>query len=377
MKLVIATDSFKGSLSSREVADAFERGIHDHLPECDVVKVTIADGGEGTTDALTENLGGEPIAIEVSDPLGRAILARYTIINESRTAIIELSSASGLPLLATEERDPLRTSTFGTGQMIADAIARGCRRLLVGIGGSATNDCGVGLLRALRFRFYDSKGVELIGGGEVLDKIAKIDDSSSLKELGECEFIVACDVTNPLYGPQGAAYIFAPQKGATPDVVELLELGLRNFARVVEMHNGSQIGEMEGAGAAGGVGGGVKALLNAKLMRGIDMVLETIEFDRIIEGSDLVITGEGKIDRQTVMGKAPSGVLAAARKQGSPTIAIGGTIEWCEELRKSEFTAIESITPEGMELSQAMQSETAKNNIRHTAKRIAEQYLSK
>lgn len=377
MRVVVATDSFKGSLSSREVADAFELGLRDHTPDCEVVKVVIADGGEGTTEALTESLGGRLIEVEVCDPLGRPIVARYGIVDDSKTAIIELSSASGLTLLNTEERNLLLTSTFGTGEMIADAIQRGCRKFLVGIGGSATNDGGTGALRALGFRFLDSEGSPLVGGGEILDKIAAIDNSHVIKELSECEFTIACDVTNPLYGEQGAAYIYAPQKGATPDMVEQLDRALRNFARVVEAFSNRRISDMEGAGAAGGVGGGFKALLNARLVRGIDMVLEAIEFDQIIEGCDLVITGEGKIDRQTIMGKAPSGVLATAREQGIPTIAIGGCVEWCEELRNSQFTAIEAVTPEDMELTEAMRTETAKNNIRHTAKRIAEQYLTK
>ena len=232
-------------------------------------------------------------------------------------------------------------------------------------------------MRALGYRFLDGEGEPLIGGGEILEKIASIDDSQALKELTECEFTVACDVTNPLYGEQGAAYIFAPQKGATPTVVEQLDRGLRNFAEVIQEFNGAEIGEMEGAGAAGGLGGGLKALLNARLVRGIDMVLEAIDFEHRIDGCDLVITGEGRLDKQTAMGKAPNGILAAATKQGIPTIAIGGGIEWCEELRNSEFAAIMAVTPEGMTLTEAMRPEVAKNNIRHAARRIAEQYLTK
>ena len=377
MRVVVATDSFKGSLSSREVADAVEQGIRECIPECDVIKVAIADGGEGTTAAIIENLGGEIVEIEVCDPLGRKILAKYAIIEESKTAIIELSSASGLPLLKIGERNPLVTSTFGTGEIVADAIRRGCRQFLIGIGGSATNDGGIGLLRALGFRFLDSNGMELIGGGEILEKIADIDDSRALSELSECNFTVACDVTNPFYGEQGAAYIFAPQKGATPEMVEQLDRGLRNFARVIKEFSGVDIGEMEGAGAAGGVGGALKALLNATLVRGIDMVLDAIGFQQTIEECDLIITGEGKIDRQTTMGKAPSGVLAVANRSHIPTIAIGGSVEWCEELQSSAFTAIEAVTPEGMPLAEAIKAKTAKNNIRHTAKRIAEQHLTK
>lgn len=372
MKLVIACDSFKGSLSSHEVADAFEEGFRRHYPKCEVVKVRIADGGEGMVEALVEALEGEYIDTSVADPLGRPITARYGVIESSRTAVIEMSAASGLPLLKEEERNPMLTTTYGTGEMVADAIQRGCRKFLIGIGGSATNDAGVGLLRALGFRFLDSEGNVLVGGGEILSKISNIDLSRVRQELSECDFVVACDVANPLYGKQGAAHIYARQKGATPEMVEQLDLGLRNFARVTKEFNGAQIGNMEGAGAAGGLGGGVAALLGAELKRGIDMVLDAIHFDEIIEGCNLVITGEGRIDRQTLMGKAPSGVLAIAAKQQIPTIAIGGGVEWCEELRNSNFTSIEEVTPQGMSLDEAMQPAIAKKNISYTAERIAE-----
>jgi glycerate kinase len=290
---------------------------------------------------------------------------------------MEMSAASGLPLLTIEERNPLLTSTYGTGEMISDALQRGCRRILMGIGGSATNDAGTGMLRALGYRFLDKEGQELSGGGEILAHIASIDGSHVSDIVKECEFVVACDVKNPLYGESGAAHIFAPQKGADAEMVEQLDKGLRNFARVVEEYNGEKIADMEGAGAAGGLGGGFKALLGALLERGIDMVLTAMNFDAIIEGSDIVVTGEGRIDYQTVMGKAPSGVLKAATKQGIPTIAIGGGIAWCEELRKSGFSTIVAVTPEGMPLEVAMQKDVARENVRRTAKRIAESLTHK
>lgn len=373
-RLVIAIDSFKGSLSSREVAEAFKEGFRRYSPNCDIQIVDIADGGEGTMRTLIEALNGEIVEIEVNDPLHRPIKAHYGIIERGNTAIIEMAEASGLTLLKVEERNPMLTSTYGTGEIIADAIRRGCRKFLIGIGGSATNDAGVGLLQALGFRFLDCNGNELLGGGAILESIASIDDSNVCNPLCECEFIVACDVKNPLYGNNGAAYIFAPQKGANRTMVEVLDGGLRNFARVVEKFNGSQIATIEGAGAAGGVGGGVVALLNAKLVRGIDMVLEATNFEDIIHGCDLVITGEGRIDRQTLMGKAPSGVLRLASAQNIPTIAIGGCIEWCEELRSSSFAAIEVVTPEGMTIEEAMKPATAKDNIRHTAERISQKF---
>ena len=383
-RITIAVDSFKGSLSSREVADAFEAGFRERIPTCEVRKVSIADGGEGTVDALVETLNGDYVEARVSDPLGREIVARYGVIDGGRTAVMEMSAASGLPLIAPEERNPLLTSTFGTGEMIAHAIERGCRKFLIGIGGSATNDGGTGMLRALGFRFLDSEGTELVGGGEILERIATIDSSSARKELSECEFIVACDVTNPLYGPEGAAYVFAPQKGADAAMVERLDQGLRTYARAIERFNGVQVDRIAGAGAAGGLGGGFKALLGARLERGIDMVLSgarlergidmvlsAMQFDKIIAGSDLVITGEGRIDRQTTMGKAPSGVLREATAQGIPTIAIGGAVQPCKELSESGFAAILPIVAGPVALEVAMQHDVACENVRRTAAQIA------
>lgn len=370
-KITVAVDSFKGSLSSREVAEAFEAGFKSQFPDCEVVKVSIADGGEGTVDALVETLDGQFIEAQVADPLGRKISARYGVIDGGHTAVMEMSAASGLPLIAPTERNPLRTSTYGTGEMIVDAIERGCRKFLVGIGGSATNDGGTGMLRALGFRFLDAEGNELIGGGEILERIDQIDDSAARVELADCEFIVACDVTNPLYGPEGAAYVFAPQKGADAAMVERLDRGLRNYARAIEQFNGVEVASMAGAGAAGGLGGGFKALLGARLERGIDMVLSAMQFSKIIAGSDLVITGEGRIDRQTTMGKAPSGVLREATAQGIPTIAIGGAVQPCKELEQSGFTAVLPIVAGPVALEVAMQRDTAIENVHRTATQIA------
>lgn len=370
-RITIAVDSFKGSLSSREVADAFEAGFRTRIPDCEVRKVSIADGGEGTVDALVETLNGDYVEARVADPLGRPIVARYGVIDGGTTAVMEMSAASGLPLIAPEERNPLLTSTYGTGEMIAQAMERGCRKFLVGIGGSATNDGGTGMLRALGFRFLDAEGHELVGGGEILERIAQIDSSNVRKELNECEFVVACDVTNPLYGPEGAAYVFAPQKGADAAMVERLDQGLRTYARAIERYNGVQVDQIAGAGAAGGLGGGFKALLGARLERGIDMVLNAMQFDRIIAGSDLVITGEGRIDRQTTMGKAPSGVLREATAQGIPTIAIGGAVQVCDELEHSGFAAVLPIVAGPVALEVAMQREVAIANVRRTATQIA------
>lgn len=374
-KVIIAVDSFKGSLSSLEVAEAFEQGFHSYFPYCNIHKVAIADGGEGMVEALVKTLGGEYIEAEVCDPLHRPIRARYGVVESGRTAVIEIAAASGLALLKDEERNPMLTSTYGTGELIVDAIKHGCRKFLIGLGGSATNDAGTGLFRALGYRFLDGVGEELIGGGEILERIVDIDDSNVIPELAECEFKVAYDVTNRLFGLFGAAYTFAPQKGADKDMVERLDNGLRNFSRRVAYYNGTMLPLIDGGGAAGGVGAGMIALANARLVRGIDMVLHAINFTRIIRDANLIVTGEGRLDQQTIMGKAPSGVLRFAQQQNIPTIAIGGGVIWCKELRESSFAHIEVVTPEAMPLEEAMRPEVAKENIRLAAERIARRFM--
>ena len=375
-RITIAMDSFKGSLASGQVADAVERGLLRVLSSCEIRKVCIADGGEGTVEALVQNLCGELVDVEVCDALMRPIVARYGIVDGGTTAVIEMSAACGLPLLKPEEYNPMKTSTYGTGEMIADALRRGCRKFLVGIGGSATNDAGVGMLQALGYRFLDAAGMELTGGGEILERICSIDTTFVMSEIRDTEFVVACDVTNPLYGEQGAAYVFAPQKGANPTMVEHLDLGLRNFAKVVKRHNGIDIASLAGAGAAGGLGGGFVALLNARLERGIDMVLDAMHFDNIINGCDLIITGEGRIDNQTTMGKAPSGVLRLAQKQGIPVVAIGGEVVECAALKQSGFAAIIPVEAGVISLQEAMRPDVAMRNIERTAVMIAENIKS-
>lgn len=388
MKIVIASDSFKGSLASMEVARSVEMGILDVFPSCDVVKVAVADGGEGTMDALCQSLGGRFIRIPVQDPIGRTIFASYVILEDGNTAVLEMSSASGLTLLTPAERNPMLTSTYGTGQLIDDAIGRGCRRFLVGIGGSATNDAGMGMLTALGYRFLDAEGNELPGAGASLSKVCGIDCSGVSQAVRDSEFIVACDVDSPLYGPDGAAYVFAPQKGADPDMVKALDDGLRQYADVVAsytgkipMHGGpSCTGEtsimkdaasMPGAGAAGGLGYAFVAFFGARLQRGVDMVLDAVGFDSIIEGADLVITGEGRIDAQTLTGKTPYGVLQRASRQNIPVIALAGSVALDDS---SGFTAIRQITPPDMQLSEAMLPAVASANLRRTISALLQQF---
>lgn len=361
-KVVVASDSFKGCLSSEGVADAVEKGIHEIYPECEVVKLAVADGGEGTMDALTATLGGSIIEAEVLDPLSRPIKAEYAIINGD-TAVIEISRASGLTLLAPEERNPLKTSSYGTGQLIADALSRGCRRFIMGIGGSATNDAGTGMLEALGYRFMDADGNLLKGCGESLGKIKSIDTSMVITGLNVAGFIVACDVDSPFCGPEGAAYVYAPQKGASSEMVKTLDHGMQSFSGIIYRETRTDVMNIRGAGAAGGLGGALKAFLNADLKRGADMVLDAVSFDQAVEGADLVITGEGRIDGQTLTGKLPYAVAQRASSMTIPVIALCGRTE-VQTLPC--FSAICPVTPSDMPLSLAMQPSTASKNIRKT-----------
>lgn len=370
MTITLAFDSFKGSLRSDEVADAFEDGLRTSLPDCTILKANIADGGEGTMDALTSKLDATNISMATTDPLDRPISAQYSIIANSSTAIIELAVASGLTLLQNEERNPMLTSTYGTGLLIADALKRGCRKIILGIGGSATNDGGTGILDALGFRFLDTNGNRLRGCGESLAKIHTIDTTQVMQEVREATFILACDVTNPLYGPNGAAHVFAKQKGGTPDMIHSLDKGLHRFAEIIGYQTNNQIYSIPGSGAAGGVGGGLVGMLNARLERGIEVIFDIIGFEKMVRESDYVVTGEGKIDRQTLMGKAPSGVLQIATRHGVPTIAIGGDVEWCEELKQSGFHTIVNINTDNIPLKTAMQHDVAIENVRRAGIRI-------
>lgn len=375
MRIVVASDSFKGSLSSMQVADAAACGVTDVLPDSDVIKVNVADGGEGTVSALVEGLGGEFRRLTVSDPLGRPVNVSYGVVDGGCTAVMEMSAASGLPLLGQRERNPMLTSTYGTGEMISHALGLGCRKFLVGIGGSATNDAGTGMLTALGYRFLDRNGRQLDGCGLSLGRICSVDSSGALPGLKESEFIVACDVDNPFCGKNGAAFVFAPQKGAGPDMVAELDRGMSFFAGTVRNFCGMDISSVPGAGAAGGLGGAFLAFLNAKLVPGIEMVLDAIHFDSIISGADLVITGEGSIDAQTAMGKTPSGILGRADKQGIPVIAIAGKVEYSEAVSSLGFASLVQVTPDGMPLETAMSEEVAASNVRKAVSSAIVEYL--
>lgn len=371
-KVVVASDSFKGCLSSWQVAQAVEEAFHDEMPGCDVVKLAVADGGEGSMDALVTTLGGRTINLIVSDPLGRPVKADYAMLDDS-TAVIEMARASGLTLLVQEERNPMLTSTYGTGQLISDALDKGCRRFMICIGGSATNDAGTGMLEALGYRFIDSEGNILKCSGGVLRQISSVDVSNVHPALDESEFIVACDVDSPFCGPAGAAYVYGPQKGATQEMVEELDEGMRHFAEVISRTAGVDVRDMPGAGAAGGLGGALKAFLKARMRRGADMVLDAVGFDESIKDADLVITGEGRIDSQTLTGKLPYVAAERAASRNIPVVALCG----CAEVDSLPmFRTICTVTPEDMPLSIAMDPQVASMNVRNTVREFLAQNIT-
>ncbi|WP_024955446.1 glycerate kinase [Sulfurospirillum arcachonense] len=349
MRVVIAIDSFKGSASSSELALHVTKGIKKVYEKSEIVVCPVADGGEGTVEALSSSLGAKLITLTCKDPLGEDVEATYTILQDN-TAVIEMASASGLPLVIEEKRDPSITSTFGTGELIVDAIKRGAREFIVGIGGSATNDAGLGMLRALGWKFLDEYKKEIVFAKD-LSKIVFIDKQDVLKELEECSFKIACDVNNPLYGPNGAAYVYAKQKGADEKMIEFLDKELKAFAKIVN----EDLAYVAGSGAAGGLGFGFLAFLNAKLQSGIEIVLEQVEFQSKIKNADFVITGEGKIDRQSTMGKVIDGIGKLCKEEGVPCVALaGGCSEVTDEIHECGVTSVFSVIDSPMSLKTAM-----------------------
>ena len=371
-KIVIASDSFKGSLSSAEVAEAAAAGVHDIFPDCEVVCLPMGDGGEGTCEAIAETLTCKWTYVQTIDPLGRPIKAKYAITRtEQPTAIIELAQASGLTLLRENERDPLKTSTYGTGILIADAIEKGCRKFIIGLGGSATNDGGTGLLEALGFRFLDDSGTHMTGCcGEKLSAITDIDTSHVPQAILTSSFTAACDVDTPFTGADGATRTFAPQKGADSASIDILELGMASFSRMISRKYGIDLEDIKGTGAAGGTGGAILTFLGGSLCKGSDLVLDAAGFDEKITGADMIITGEGKIDSQSFCGKLPSAVLKRASSKGIPVVAIGGIVDLSEsQIRESGFHRVLPIQPRPIDqvsLTSAMNPDNTFRNIRQT-----------
>lgn len=371
MKIVISIDSFKGSLTSMEAGEAFRDGSIKAAPDADVVVKPLADGGEGTAEALVEGMGGVWIRTEVSGPQKERREISYGWFPENRLAVMEMAAAAGLTLLPEGERNALYTTTYGVGEMIRDALERGARQFLLGIGGSATNDCGLGMMTALGIKFLDAGGKEAGITGEDTGRVRKIDCSGLIPQLRECRFQVACDVTNVLCGSQGATYVYGPQKGIPSDQLSFMDDCHKNFARCTEEAVGEDFSCRPGAGAAGGLGLSLMAFLGAELLPGAELVMRTLGIEKEIAGADLVITGEGRIDGQTSMGKGPMGIARLARKYRVPVIGIGGSVtKEAETAMEPEMDALFSVLREPLTLKEAMEPERAKENLRRTGEQI-------
>ena len=388
MKIVIAPDSFKESLSALDVANAIEQGLRQVIPNCDIIKIPVADGGEGTVQSMVDATGGSIISLEVMGPLGIKVQAHYGILGDALNtasasstsltdkshqhgaiAVIEMASASGLHHVQRSQRNPLLTTSYGTGELICDALNRGIKHIILGLGGSATNDGGAGMAQALDILLLDNQCKTLPSGGAALANLAKIDTSNAHPLLRECSFEVACDVDNPLCGARGASAIFGPQKGATPEMVKQLDAALAHYADVIARNGIIDHREHAGAGAAGGMGLGVMAFLNAELKPGVEIVMQTVGLADKIRGADLVITGEGRIDGQTVFGKTPMGVLKQAKLQGIPTIGIAGCLgENANAILDHGMAAIFPIIPHLSPLDDVLAN--AKLNLCNTARNI-------
>ena len=395
MKILIAIDSFKGSLSSKEAGEAIKNGILRVVPDANVVISPLADGGEGTVETLVEALGGSLETVRVKGPLFQEVEAHYGILPESRKttleaslktssknplsngqlAVMEMSQASGITLVSPEERNPLKTSSYGVGQMILDAYYKGCRRFLIGIGGSATNDGGIGMLTALGFRFTKENGEEISPIGEGLKDLTGIENASVPEGLLQCSFQIACDVENPLYGENGASLIYGFQKGGNKELLSQMDLWMKHYSELVKEYNPAANPEAPGSGAAGGLGFAFRSFLQGKLKSGISLILEETKLSEKMQGADLVITGEGRLDEQSAMGKAPIGVAKLAKEQGIPVIAFAGAVtEGAKACNQSGIDAYFPILREIITLEDAMKKETAKMNLADTVEQVIRLY---
>lgn len=371
MKAVVAIDSLKGSLSSMEAGNAIAEGIYRADAEAKVEVRPLADGGEGTVDALVQGMNGSSRKVRVTGPLGDKVDAAYGIIEEAKMAVIEMSAAAGITLVPDEKKNPLFTTTYGVGEMIWDAIEKGCRKFVVGIGGSATNDGGIGMLQALGYDFLNSKGNAVPYGAKGLEDLAEIRKEHVLPELAQCEFKVACDVTNPLCGPLGASAVYGPQKGATPEMVREMDQWLADYAKLAANCSERADAEHPGTGAAGGLGFAFLTFTNAVLESGIKIVLEETKLEQYIQDADIVITGEGRLDGQTAMGKAPVGVAKLAGKYKIPVLAFAGSVT--KDARKCNEEGIHAFFPilRGITtLEDAMDAENARRNLMETVEQV-------
>ena len=355
MNILIAPDSFKDSLSANAVAGHIFKGIKNVLPDASITQIPLSDGGEGLLEALVRPLDGKFLRVEVKDPLMRNIEAQYGILGDGNTAVIEMATASGLELLKANERNPMITSTYGTGQLIQDALNRGCTKIIIGLGGSATNDGGIGMVKALGGKFLNKQGESIGEGGGALKDLQRIDLTELDKRLSYCEIISACDVSNPLTGPQGASMVFGGQKGGNPEDLEELDKNLLHYASIIKSDLGKDIKTVEGTGAAGGTGMGLLSFLDAELKRGIELIIDELQLEKHIKDADVVVTGEGQIDRQTLYGKTIMGLARMAQQHHVPVIAIAGKVDNdLEPLYQAGITAVFSIVNQPMSLQESI-----------------------
>ncbi|NDJ56574.1 glycerate kinase [Enterobacteriaceae bacterium 4M9] len=370
MKIVIAPDSYKESLSALEVADCIEQGFRAVFPEAEYVKVPMADGGEGTVEAMIAATDGRRLELEVTGPLGQPVTAFYGLSGDGRSAFIEMAAASGLELLSSMQRDPRITTSYGTGELICHALDAGVEHIIIGIGGSATNDAGAGMLQALGVRLTDSQDNDLAPGGAALAQLAKIDATGLDTRIARCRIDVACDVTNPLTGEQGASAIFGPQKGATPQMVKQLDQALAHFAKAIARDVGKEVLALEGGGAAGGMGAALYAFCGAELRPGIDIVTGALNLEAQLRDADVVITGEGRIDSQSIHGKVPVGVARIAKRHNKPVIGIAGSLTPdVGVVHEHGIDAVFSVIDSVCTLEQAL--ENAAQNVRRAARNVA------
>ena len=419
MKILIAIDSFKGSLSSKEAGEAIKSGILRVIPDAEVLISPLADGGEGTVETLVEALGGSLETVRVKGPLFQEVEAHYCILSESekfqaeiksdthrktlpenpskahsevyseapsetdsqyspkdgKLAVMEMSQASGITLVSPEERNPLKTGSYGVGEMILDAYHKGCRRFLIGIGGSATNDGGIGMLSALGFRFTKENGEEINPCGEGLKDLARIENASVPEGLLQCSFQIACDVENPLYGENGASLIYGFQKGGNKELLSQMDLWMKHYSELVKEYNPAANPEDPGSGAAGGLGFAFRSFLQGELKSGVSLILEETKLSEKMQGADLVITGEGRLDKQSAMGKAPIGVAKLAKEQGIPVIAFAGAVtEGAKACNQAGIDAYFPILREIITLEEAIEKENARRNLEDTVEQVIRLY---
>lgn len=370
MKIVIAPDSYKESLSALGVAEAIERGLKKRIPNAEIVKVPMADGGEGTVQSLVDATDGSIVELDVIGPLGRVVKGFFGLTGDNKTAVIEVAAAAGLHLIPLQERNPLTTTSYGVGELIKAALERDVEHIILGLGGSGTNDAGAGMLSALGAKLVDHSGNDVTYGGAALKALKDIDLTNIDKRLSDVDIVVACDVNNPLCGPKGTSHVFGPQKGATPDMVLELDCALSHFARLMEAQVNRSIKELPGAGAAGGIGAALVGVLNAKLRSGIDIVIEAAALKEHMAGADLVITGEGRIDSQSVHGKTPVGVAKLAKELGLPVIAIAGSVSQdVDVVYEHGIDAVFSVVSGACTLEEAYRDASA--NVELTSRNVA------